>query len=324
MSGPPLKVLVVEDEAAVAAAVAAALRKRGHAVTVAESGEQALALPTADVLVCDVGLSGMSGLDLLESLRSRGALCRTVLTSGMPNLEDCRRAMRLGASELLAKPFRLRELVDAVEAGEPAPALPSRQTGRRQRSSISATPAGCEGALRELVAFLVRSGMGPSTRARVATACAELLDNTVRHAYPDGPGPLTVEAEIDGRELQVRAIDQGVGFDPNAGKIADPAESGLARAAALAEDLRLETAPGRGARVTLGFVVYRVQFDEDDVVDLSELDWLPPELARRVLKTLRSERADDLLNLSPALAVSVGRLLARPTQEQSVQKALWS
>lgn len=324
MSGPRFKVLVVEDEPGIASAVATALRKRGHDVTVAESGEQALALPTADVLVCDLGLGGMSGLDLLEALRSKGSRCRTVLTTGMPTFEDCRRALRLGACELLAKPFRIAELVDAVEGGEPPPALPTNESSWRYRTSMTATGANIERALRDLIGFLVRNGMGPSTRTRVATACAEVLDNAERHAYPGETGPLSIEAELDANELTIRVIDQGAGFDAAAEIADDPAESGLARASALAEDIRVETAEGRGTRVTLGFVAYRVHFDEDQVIDLSELDWLPPSLTRRVLETLRSERGDDLLNLSPSLAVSIGRLLAKPTVDQVVQKALWS
>jgi CheY-like chemotaxis protein len=324
MSGPRLQVLVVEDEPGVASAVASALRKRGHVVTVAESGEQALGLPAADVLVCDLGLGGMSGLDLLETLRARGAVCRTVLTTGLATLEDCRRAMRLGACELLTKPFRIAELVDAVEGGEPAPALPAAEVSWRYRSATSTTHANIERTLRELTAFLVRNGMGPSTRTRVVTACAEVLDNAERHAYPEATGPLSVEAELDSGELTVRVVDQGAGFDTNAERARDPAESGLACAAALAEDLRVESAPGRGTRISLRFVAYKVQFDEDQVIDLAELDWLPPGLTRRVLETLRSERGDDLLNLSPSLAVSIGRLLAQPTRDQAAQKALWS
>jgi len=324
LSGPRLKILVVDDEPGIASAVAAALRKRGHLVTVAESGEQALALPPVDALVCDLNLGGMSGLDLLEVVRSRGSVCRTILMAGLPTFEDCRRALRLGACELLPKPFRIAELVEAVEGGEPAPALPSSESVWRYRSATTATLANVERALRDLVAFLVRNGMGPSTRTRIATACAEILDNAERHAYGDEPGPLSIEAELDASELTVRVIDQGAGFDTSAEIGLGTDQSGLARASALAEDLRIESGPGRGTRVTLGFVAYRVQFDEQQVVDLSELDWLPPGLARRVLETLRSGRGDDLLNLSPSLAVSIGRLLAEPTRDQVAQKALWS
>ena len=109
-----------------------------------------------------------------------------------------------------------------------------------------------------------------------------------------------------------------------AGPMREPATSGLARAAALAEELRLESAPGRGARVTMRFAAYRVRFDECDEIDLSDLDWLTPGMSRRVLESLRCDDPDVLFNLSPAMAVTVGRMLSGPTPEQSVQMALWS
>jgi CheY-like chemotaxis protein len=324
----PLEVLVVENDAPAALAIGAALRDRGHRVEHAVSAEEALALDVPDVIVCDLELGeGMDGLEFLGELRQRGSAVRAVLLSELPTLEDCRRAMRLGAAELLAKPLQLEELAEAVEAGEPAPALPTANSAWTFRRTVRADIEPTERCVRELAAFLLRSGIGPSVRARVATACAEVLDNAVRHAYPDHAGPVSLEAELGQRELVVRIRDEGAGFTPVetfAGPRRDPIESGLARANALAEELRIDSAPGRGARVELRFVAYRVTFDEDDVVDLSELDWFSPGMARRVLEALDRECTDTLFNLSPALAVSVGRMLTAPTLAQSEQQALWS
>jgi len=328
---PALHVLVVENETPTALAIDAALQDRGHRVTHFTSAEEALALAARDVpdvVVCDLDLGpGMDGLALLGELRERGSAARAVLLSGLPTLEDCRRAMRLGAAELLALPLQPGELAEAVEAGDPPPALPTAQAVWTFRRTMRADLEATECCVRGLAAFLLRSGLGPSTRARVATACAEVFENAVRHAYADEPGPVSLAAELGDGELVVSIRDEGAGFVPSgafAGPQLDPALSGLARAGALAEDLRVESALGGGTHVELRFVASRATFDQDDVLDLSELDWFSPGLARRVLEALGSERADVLFNLSPALAVSIGRMLTAPTAEQRAQQALWS
>jgi CheY-like chemotaxis protein len=323
-----LSILVVEHDAPLARAIGAALRSRGHHVTHTTCAEEALVLDAHDVLVSSLELgAGMDGLALLADLRERGSSVRAILTAELPTLEDCRRAMRLGAAELLAKPFQVKELLDAVEAGDPSPALPTAQAAWTFRRTLRTEVETTERCVRELTAFALRCGIGPSTRARVASAAAEILENAMRHAYASGSGPASLEAELGERELVVRIADEGAGFRPSevlAGPRRDPLESGLARASALAEDLRVDSAPGSGTRVELRFAAVRVSFDEGDVVDLSELDWFSPGMARRVLESLDRSRPETLFNLSPALAVSVGRLLTAPTQAESAQKALWS
>ncbi len=323
-----LHILVVETEAHTAAVIESALRRRGHEVSRVAGAEEALALEAPDVVVIDLELGdGMGGFDLLGRLRERGSAVRAVLVTELPTLEDYRRAMRLGAAELLAKPVRPEHLAQAVEAHDPASALPSTRSAWTFRRTVRAQTRPTERCVRELAAFLLRCGLGPTIRARVATACGEVLDNAVQHAYLEVSGGVSLEAELGERDLVVCIHDEGVGCDPlaaAAGPHRDTTEGGLARAGALAEDLRLESTPGGGTRVELRFVTSRVTFDEDDFVDLSELDWFSPGTARRVLETLRSERTDALFDLSPALAVTVGRLLSAPTAEQSVQKALWS
>jgi hypothetical protein len=66
-----------------------------------------------------------------------------------------------------------------------------------------------------------------------------------------------------------------------------------------------------------------VQFEEEEAVDLSELDYLTPDMASRVLAGLRGE-PEPSYNLSPALAVSVGRMLAGTSDQKSLRVALWS
>ena len=322
-----LSVLVVERELAVASAVATTLRRRGHAVTTVARADEALRLSVPDVVVAALELDGLDGLELLEALRRDGQGVRTVLMSVLPSLDDCRRAMRLGAAEFLAKPFDAGELILAVEGSSPPAPLPANPDPLCFRRLVGAEIEEAELGARELTAQLVRWGLGPTARARVVTAAVEVLDNAVRHAYPVEPGAIQIEAECDEREVVVRIRDQGLGFDAaglNSGAPRDPARSGLARARALCEAMRIETAPGAGALLELRFAAYRTHFDEHGAIDLSELDWLTPGMSRKVLEVLRDEGAEGTFHLSPAMAVTVGRILTGAQPAPSAQEALWS
>ena len=67
-----------------------------------------------------------------------------------------------------------------------------------------------------------------------------------------------------------------------------------------------------------------VKFDDEHVVDLTELDFLSPELAKKIITFLEEEEGESPFRLSPALAVTVGRLLAGPATPQVQKDALWS
>lgn len=319
-----LRVMLVEDEAAIAATYERALRQAGHEVVLAASGEEALLHRGCDVVVTDLGLPGIDGLDLLQALRSRGEHPRTVVVTGHSDLESCQRALRLGADEFLTKPLSLETLVEAVEQRPPV-WTPQESVYERTYKAI---PDSVECAARDLAAHALRNAISPAARTRIATACAEIVDNVVHHAYPGEGGEFDVRATIDRRRLELYVSDSGVGFDPlddALDHMTDCRAGGLARIAALAEDLRIESAPGAGTKVLASFDVARAIFDEEDLVDLSELDWLPPQVTREVLTACKEnpEGASSFV-LSPALAVSLGRLLAGPDPRRVLRTALWS
>lgn len=315
-----MEVLIVEREPVIAIAVASALESRGHSLRVCSSAEDALSRPRPDALVIEQHLGAASGLDLLRELGRPGPPPRTVMVTATPSLEDCREAMRLGAHEYLPKPFRLEDLVRAIE--EPDPRAPeSFRASYFTRKNLVARCA------RDLGSFALRVGVGPSCRARIVTAVSELLENTIEHAYPEGEGRVTVEGLTDGREVIVTVTDEGRGFrtqEISEKHLASPHHDGLARAAALAEGMKMESQPGQGARITLRFGAYRVDFDEGDMVDLSELDFLAPAASRQILRTLRDEDGAGLFQLSPALAVVIGRFLSGTDPEKVVPQVLWS
>jgi two-component system phosphate regulon response regulator PhoB len=115
------RILVVEDEPDIAALVAYQLAHASYQVRTATTGREALrAVETdpPDLIVLDLMLPEMSGLDVLRTLRSRDetrALPVVVLTARREE-EDRIRGLELGADDYLSKPFSPRELVLRVEA----------------------------------------------------------------------------------------------------------------------------------------------------------------------------------------------------------------
>jgi CheY-like chemotaxis protein len=320
-------VLIVDDQLPIAAALAAALEERGHHVAIAATGAEALAMPEPEVLVADLGLRDMSGLDLLSEFVARGGAPRAVFMTGMPTVEDCRRAMRLGASEVLAKPFAFEELVRAVECeayGAPGGIAPA-----RFQRIYAAGPRASERAARDVAAWCLRSEVAPATRARIASVVTELVDNAARHAYDAtdcvSEDPIEVRAEMDARSLLLEVRDHGRGFDVVACELERMTcrASGLARVSALAEDITLRSNEHDGTRVRARFTVSTADFDIDGRIDLTELDHLSPDTARELLATLDEDPHAPIV-LSPALAVVVGRLLAGPDPRRALQRALWS
>ena len=313
-----MRILIVEDELSVAGAMACALEARGHEVVIARSVELALGLPCPEVLVADADLPGLTGLDLLEQYLRGGSTPRTVFVSAAPRLEDCQRAVELGASEFLAKPFRLEELVSAAEG-----ATTAGESGLGE--VFAAVPSSLELAQRALAAFALSQGVGPSCRARACTAAGELIQNAIDHAFSGGDGSFLLRATLDGRDLIVEVEDEGRGFDATLSPLEAMADGGgLGRAAALVEDLDITSRPGGGTLCSMRLGAYRVDFDGDRRVDLIEHDFLSPDTVREVLRTIAEPDDEGLLHLSPALAVVVGRLLAGPDPSRLAAKALRS
>jgi DNA-binding NtrC family response regulator len=115
LQGTGVRILVVEDEAPFARAVARRLEKAGHTVRIAATlalAEQALNEEESDLLLLDMRLPDGSGLDFLQRLRERLAPQTPVLAmSAYGELEDAVGAMKLGAADYLKKPIDLEELL---------------------------------------------------------------------------------------------------------------------------------------------------------------------------------------------------------------------
>ena len=112
-------VLVVEDEEALAVGLRDALLHGGFEATVVGDGVQGLeAVRTQqpDLLVLDLMLPGMSGLEVLKALRAEGFRTRVLIVTALADEEDLLRGFQAGADDYLTKPFSPRERLRRVEA----------------------------------------------------------------------------------------------------------------------------------------------------------------------------------------------------------------
>jgi len=110
-------VIVVEDDAAVREALSSLFRSVDLAVLLYPSPAELLARPLPDMagcLVLDVRLPGISGFDFQEQLRRMEVLLPIVFMTGHGDIPMSVRAMKSGAVDFLAKPFRDQDMLDAV------------------------------------------------------------------------------------------------------------------------------------------------------------------------------------------------------------------
>ena len=117
MSDSP-RVLVVEDDAALAAGIVTGLKRAGFAVELCTDGDQALDRVPADppaLVVLDLMLPGRGGFELLQAWQGRVQVPILVLTA-RTELEDRLRSFALGAVDFLPKPFWMEELVARIRA----------------------------------------------------------------------------------------------------------------------------------------------------------------------------------------------------------------
>ncbi len=137
-----LAILLVDDEETIRTYLAEFLSRLGYQVRCADSGGQALEMlshDSFDVVILDVLLPDLSGLEVLERYRARGGQKPVVVLSCLDGAEDAVRAMRLGATDYLTKPVDGQDLEDALaralgrarppsdsEPSEPKPVNPER------------------------------------------------------------------------------------------------------------------------------------------------------------------------------------------------------
>ncbi|HEV7604295.1 MAG TPA: response regulator transcription factor [Candidatus Limnocylindrales bacterium] len=116
---PDLRVLVVEDEPAIAQAVRAALQADGHAVDLVGDGREALTWAETyayDLVVLDIVLPGLNGLEVCDRLRASGFREPILMLTALDGVEHRVAGLDRGADDYLAKPFAMTELRARIRA----------------------------------------------------------------------------------------------------------------------------------------------------------------------------------------------------------------
>ena len=117
--GDPINVLVVDDEAVLAEMVSMALRYEGWNTATAGDGSSAIAAARAqrpDVVVLDVMLPDMSGLDVLHKLREQSPQLPVLLLTAKDAVEDRIAGLTAGGDDYVTKPFSIEEVVLRLRA----------------------------------------------------------------------------------------------------------------------------------------------------------------------------------------------------------------
>lgn len=115
------KILLLEDDEALASAIIYALEKAGHTVDHASDGERGLLYALGadygyDLAIIDRMLPGLDGLTIIRAMRGKGLLMPVLVITALGGLDDRVDGLDSGADDYLVKPFHLRELSARVRA----------------------------------------------------------------------------------------------------------------------------------------------------------------------------------------------------------------
>ncbi|MCF8131341.1 MAG: response regulator transcription factor [Deltaproteobacteria bacterium] len=114
-----MKILLVEDDPAVADIIIKGTATQGYEIAHIVSGEDGLhaaATGGYDLLICDVMLPGMDGISLVKALRQTHKNLPVIFLSGLGEVDDKVEGLNSGGDDYIAKPFKISELVARIEA----------------------------------------------------------------------------------------------------------------------------------------------------------------------------------------------------------------
>ena len=113
------RILIVEDDDAIATGLSLNLKLAGHASTIARDGDEAIRMAESEdfaLILLDINLPKKNGLEVLSALRAADNLVPVIVVSAREGEYDKVAALRLGADDYVTKPFGLAELLARIEA----------------------------------------------------------------------------------------------------------------------------------------------------------------------------------------------------------------
>ncbi|MCA0213885.1 MAG: sigma 54-interacting transcriptional regulator [Proteobacteria bacterium] len=190
------RILIVDDDAALLRLLSLRLRHEGHEVIEASSGEAALAkldheLPA--LLITDLRMGGMDGLQLFEAVHRRHPLLPVLMLTAHGTIPDAVKALQRGVFGYITKPFEARELMAEVERALAASSalgadMPGDEPGEAWRESILTRSPRMEQVLTE-ARLLAQSDASVLIHGDSGTG-KELLARAIHAASPRGGAPL--------------------------------------------------------------------------------------------------------------------------------------
>ena len=216
------RILVVDDDRGLRHAMATLLEETGHVVVQATDGLAALnelaSRTPFDVMLLDVGLPGISGLDVLAQVGNLAAPPRVVIITADDTPETLLKAVRGQADRFLTKPFApdtILEVIDDVLRAPPAAALPIEVVSARPDWVELVAPCSLRVADR-IQGFMMRleADLPEAVRESVGQAFRELLSNAVEWGGKlDPTRTVRISCLRARRMLLYRIADPGEGFD---------------------------------------------------------------------------------------------------------------
>jgi two-component system C4-dicarboxylate transport response regulator DctD len=264
-----MKALLVEDEAALRLATSQTLELGGFAVQACASAEEALPLLLANfagVVVTDVRLPGLSGLDLLARVAALDAELPVIVVTGHGDVSMAVEAMRAGAYDFIEKPFSSERLMDAVKRAQERRNLVLEN--RRLRSERAQHP--------DMPDLIGRS------------EAIEHLKVVVRNVAPTGVDILVNGQTGTGKEVMARLIHAASGRKGNFVAI---------NCGALPESVFESEIFGHEAGAFTGAQKRRIgklEFANGGTVFLDEIESMPMALQVKLLRVLQERRLERL------------------------------
>lgn len=111
-----MRILLIEDETQLQAQIQQQLETDGYMVDICSDGEEGLFCASEyplDAAIIDIGLPGMSGLEVIKTLRDQGSLLPILILTARDSWQDKVNGLETGADDYLAKPFQMEELKHA-------------------------------------------------------------------------------------------------------------------------------------------------------------------------------------------------------------------
>jgi anti-sigma regulatory factor (Ser/Thr protein kinase) len=326
MTPERLRIIYADRKTEESASLVRILEDLGHEVSTHDEPSGPLAESEPDIYLLGQTLaSGGRGLDLLQSLRRTGRRAPILLLDEKPSFDDMRRAVELGATDMLLKPFGSDDVSKALERahekGSRGPRIDVEPRSHSYTRSYQAQEGSVGQAARELSAFLLNEGVVNAHRVRIASALAELVDNAARYAYKEPDGEINVSADVVNTRVFLTVKDTGIGFDASSARLeCVPAalpgrasssrrassSTGLGRVERLCEGHDVDSGPA-GTSIELTFELTPVRFDEE-AENLAEVDFLDPARAHSLIAAL-SNGHPDLSGMPAAMALTVGRII---------------